>query len=478
MDKTLGRIITILMMVILIGAFINVNQSFAEEEASDGRFIAYNDGTVWDMQTNLLWAARDNGSNIYWSDAETYCKTYDGGGYKGWRMPTRDELKGLYDRLIFGNNGYHLTKLITLTGGFPWAAEVQGSEAAVVAFNADHETWFWESVTHKSRNRALPVRDGKESKLVIAEKKQEEVVPPPPPPVQEKVSIALNLEFDTAKSVIKKKYHNNIKEVADFMQKYPDTKVVIEGHTDNVDVFHNPDNNIKLSQARADSVRQYLIDKFGIDASRITAIGYGPNQPIADNKTKEGQKKNRRVEAVIEKMVTKQPQGVVAPTPPSPPPPPETVSQTPPPQGVVAPPLPPPPPSETISQTPQQPVQEKVSIALNLEFDTAKSVIKKKYHNNIKEVADIMQKYPDTKVVIAGHTDNVDRLNDPDNNIKLSQARADSVRQYLIDKFGIDASRITAVGYGSDRPIADNNTKEGRKKNRRIEAVIEKIITK
>ena len=93
MGKTLWRITTVLIMVILTGAFINVNQSLAEEEASDGRFIAYDDGTVWDTHTNLLWAARDNGSNIYWSDAEAYCKTYDGGGYKGWRMPTRDELK-------------------------------------------------------------------------------------------------------------------------------------------------------------------------------------------------------------------------------------------------------------------------------------------------------------------------------------------------------------------------------------------------
>ena len=89
------------------------------------------------------------------------------------------------------------------------------------------------------------------------------------------------------------------------MQKYPDTNVVIEGHTDNVDVFKNPENNIKLSQARADSVRQYLIDKFSIDASRITAVGYGLARPIADNDTKEGRKKNRRVEAVIEKMITK-----------------------------------------------------------------------------------------------------------------------------------------------------------------------------
>ena len=314
MSKTLGKIFTILAVVILAGVF-NAN---AAEEARDGRFIAYDDGTVWDSQSNLLWASHDNGSNINWSDAEEYCKTYDGSGYKGWRLPTKDELLTLYDRSIFGNNGYRLTKLITLSGSYPWTSDVQGSEALVVGFDKDRQMWFPESVNHKSRNRVLPVRFGKEGKMTVAEPTQEEVPPlppppppetiappPPPPPVQEKVSISLNIEFDTAKSFIKKKYHNNIKQVADFMQTYPDTNVVIEGHTDNVDRFNNPENNIKLSQARADSVRKYLIDKFGIDESRITAVGYGPSRPIADNNTPEGRMKNRRVEAVIEKMVTK-----------------------------------------------------------------------------------------------------------------------------------------------------------------------------
>ena len=129
--------------------------------------------------------------------------------------------------------------------------------------------------------------------------------PPPPAPVQKKVSITLNVEFDTAKAVVKDKYNNDIKKVADFMKAYPETTVVIEGHTDNVDIFHNPENNIKLSLARANSVRQYLIDNFGIDASRINAIGYGPDNPIASNDTKEGRQKNRRAQAVIETMQTK-----------------------------------------------------------------------------------------------------------------------------------------------------------------------------
>jgi len=127
---------------------------------------------------------------------------------------------------------------------------------------------------------------------IVEEKKQTETV--------ERVSISMNVTFDTAKAVIKKKYHNEIKKVADFMNDYPNTSVVIEGHTDNVDRFNNPENNIRLSQQRADSIRQYLIEKFGIDASRVTAVGYGPNRPIAGNDTEEGRKKNRRVEAVIE----------------------------------------------------------------------------------------------------------------------------------------------------------------------------------
>ena len=113
------------------------------------------------------------------------------------------------------------------------------------------------------------------------------------------------MDFNTAKTVVKKKYHNDIKKVADFMKEHPGTTAVIEGYTDNVDKFKNPENNIKLSQARADNVRQYLIDNFGIDASRITAVGYGPDKPIASNKTKKGRQKNRRVQAVIETVQTK-----------------------------------------------------------------------------------------------------------------------------------------------------------------------------
>jgi len=81
------------------------------------------------------------------------------------------------------------------------------------------------------------------------------------------------------------------------MKEFPGTSAVIEGHTDNVG---KEDYNQKLSESRANSVRQYLIDKFGIDGSRLSAVGYGYSKPIATNDTAEGKQKNRRVVAVMQ----------------------------------------------------------------------------------------------------------------------------------------------------------------------------------
>ncbi len=119
---------------------------------------------------------------------------------------------------------------------------------------------------------------------------------PVPAPVKEKVTITLNVQFDTNKAVIKEKYNDDIKKMADFMKEFPDTTAEIGGHTDNI---ASAAYNQKLSEKRANSVRQYLIDKFGIDGSRLTAVGYGLTKPAAGNDTEEGRQQNRRVEAVI-----------------------------------------------------------------------------------------------------------------------------------------------------------------------------------
>jgi OOP family OmpA-OmpF porin len=120
-------------------------------------------------------------------------------------------------------------------------------------------------------------------------------------------------------------------------------------------------------------------------------------------------------------------------------------------------------------------VREQVTITLDVEFDTAKAVVKDKYNDEIKKVADFMREFSDTNAVIEGHTDNVGKAA---YNQRLSEERAKSVRQYLIDKFGIDGSRLTTVGYGFSKPIASNDTAEGRQKNRRVVAVMEAVRIK
>lgn len=103
----------------------------------------------------------------------------------------------------------------------------------------------------------------------------------------------IDIKFDTNKADIKPAYHDELKKLADFLKEFPNAKGTIAGHTDNVG---NNAANLKLSQRRADSVRNYLIKTFGIDGARIDAKGFGPTKPVASNKTKAGKAQNRRIE--------------------------------------------------------------------------------------------------------------------------------------------------------------------------------------
>ena len=111
-------------------------------------------------------------------------------------------------------------------------------------------------------------------------------------------------------------------------------------------------------------------------------------------------------------------------------------------------------------------VVEKVNKAANnIFFATGSSKLLAKSFKSLKEVAQILKDNPSYKVDVDGHTDNT---GSDDLNQKLSESRANSVKQYLVDN-GIDESRIVATGYGETKPIADNKTAAGRSKNRRVE---------
>ncbi|KAA6182138.1 OmpA family protein [Pseudomonas veronii] len=118
---------------------------------------------------------------------------------------------------------------------------------------------------------------------------------------------------------------------------------------------------------------------------------------------------------------------------------------------------------------PEAPVAQVVRVELDVKFDFDKAVVKPNSYGDVKNLADFMAQYPATNVEVAGHTDSVG----PDAyNQKLSQRRADAVKQVLV-KDGVAPSRITAVGYGESRPVADNATEAGRAINRRVEASVE-----
>jgi OOP family OmpA-OmpF porin len=132
------------------------------------------------------------------------------------------------------------------------------------------------------------------------------VLPPPPAPAPVTPQAAaaakrfcskpavLEINFDTDKSDIKPKYHDELKTVGDFLSYFPNAKGEISGHTDST---ASNAYNQKLSERRADSVGNYISSTFNVAAGRIVTKGYGETKPIASNKTKAGRAQNRRIEA-------------------------------------------------------------------------------------------------------------------------------------------------------------------------------------
>lgn len=101
-------------------------------------------------------------------------------------------------------------------------------------------------------------------------------------------------------------------------------------------------------------------------------------------------------------------------------------------------------------------------------FDTNKAVIKPEYYLELNKLGNFLTEFPNSKGKIEGHTDTDGSKK---YNMKLSKNRAESVRGYLINKFDINGNRVMTKGYGYERPVASNKTKNGKAKNRRVEAI-------
>jgi outer membrane protein OmpA-like peptidoglycan-associated protein len=191
--------------------------------------------------------------------------------------------------------------------------------------------------------------------------------------------------------------------------------VVIVGHTDS---SGDPKYNMWLSRERARSVADYLIST-GINEDQVRIIGRGSNEPIASNDTREGRMQNRRVDILVVAEVRDLDTLIF--------------------------------PSVALFERKSYELTEQGKALLEKNLEAAKELLSRA-----------------TFIEIIGHTDD---KGDERDNMSLSKLRAASVRDYLISN-GVDASKMITTGMGETRPIASNDTKEGRAKNRRVEILV------
>ena len=168
-EKSMKKWSALFFLILLFPACSAMNSPVsldAEEIGRSKRFVAYENGTVKDMTSGLMWAAKDNGGPISWSEAKRYCRNYRGGGHRDWRMPTTEELTGIYNPeikndypLSEGCNGVcRLTQFIHLTCCAVWSWDGITEVETFFHFDRGPGDWRDQSLA-ENHPRTLPVRD-------------------------------------------------------------------------------------------------------------------------------------------------------------------------------------------------------------------------------------------------------------------------------------------------------------------------------
>jgi OOP family OmpA-OmpF porin len=231
----------------------------------------------------------------------------------------------------------------------------------------------------------------------------------------------LDIQFEVNQNTVQRESEEKLDKVVTFMRKYPDTTAVIEGHTDEVGTSAE---NMRLSQSRAESMVSYLASR-GIARSRLQAVGYGETRPIADNSTEVGRRLNRRINSII--ACTTDIEGIV-------------------------------------------PAPARVTMALEMEFDTNSANIRQQDREGLLKVANFLKGNPRVTATVEGHTSN--QQGTPAQAMQLSQRRAEHVVNALVN-LGVDRARLSAAGFGDTRRFAYNTSAEGRQENRRINIILD-----
>lgn len=207
-----------------------------------------------------------------------------------------DGNKPLHDAYLYHSIGFAYSFGGSYTGG--GSTKVKDSDGDGVPNNIDEcpktpEGWEVDSVGCPLDTDSDGIVDGEDKCPTVAGTAENGGCPEISFEVQEQLTLAAKgIFFETGKDVIKSESFSNLDKLVAIMEKFPATKLQIEGHTDDVG---DDAGNMTLSQNRANAVKRYLATK-GIAESRMTATGYGETMPIADNSTEEGRALNRRVD--------------------------------------------------------------------------------------------------------------------------------------------------------------------------------------
>ncbi|MCB2181418.1 MAG: DUF1566 domain-containing protein [Desulfobulbaceae bacterium] len=131
--------------------------AIASEQNADSRFVDQGNEIILDTQTDLMWALRDNGKDIAWEEAKSYCEQYNAGGYSDWRLPTLEELSTIFDPT--SEKKFKTYGPITLTACCPWTSNTRRDRAKTLFFIMGEPNTL--KMTSSDYMRALPVRNAR-----------------------------------------------------------------------------------------------------------------------------------------------------------------------------------------------------------------------------------------------------------------------------------------------------------------------------
>ena len=234
------------------------------------------------------------------------------------------------------------------------------------------------------------------------------------------VQLYLRVSMAYGKQTLEPGAMTDVDRIGRLLQENPMARAVIEGHTDN---RGDTQENLQLSQQRAELLKDRIVRKYHVAPERISAQGYGDARPMVSNATEQGRSRNRRAVITLKGYYKQELQYVALGKP------------------------------------------------LDLHFATGQSTPEGVSEKQLARIAQQLQTNPQALVAIDGHTDSI---GNPQSNLVLSQERAESVKLYLVKTYRIDPDRLLTKGYGDVKPIADNRTEAGRFKNRRVTITLKK----